>query len=194
MTGTPTPGTPGIATYRGAPSYRGAPTYRGAGMILFTYDKDNNEQFLLLEGRSGCWSFPKGHAELCDDNEPLKTAVRETFEETGFVVGQDYTIFGRSMVFGKHFYWVGKLNRNHNKTEPVQLNSSEHTNYRWATRSQIKEMLVQNNMCANGDIRDWVKKTMVRTDIQYNHILKFIACYPQKTQTQWRPKQRQPIY
>ena len=63
-------------------------TYVGAGIILAKPDAEYGHRFLVLKGRdTGVWSFSKGHPELHDKETPLRTAVRETFEETGIRVG-----------------------------------------------------------------------------------------------------------
>jgi len=51
------------------------------GTILIS----NYTRVLLVLGRSsGKWSFPKGHAQDCE--EPLECARRETYEETGLMI------------------------------------------------------------------------------------------------------------
>ena len=125
--------------------------YVGAGIILMRL-VDNVPQFLMLKGRrSNVWSFPKGHPETVDANSPLRTAVRETKEETGLMNGIDYTIVGDAIRFGKRPYWLGIV-----QGEPtVRLCFHEHVEWMWATHVDIQQME------SNTDVRAWIKKTMV---------------------------------
>lgn len=129
-------------------------TYIGAGIILTRF-ADNETQYLLLkglsrDGRQGVWSFSKGHPEFCDRTAPLRTAVRETYEETGLVAGTDYNIMGDSIRFGKRPYWVGIMNTN---ASEVIVCRAEHSEARWFTWEEICELN------ANTDVRAWVKKS-----------------------------------
>jgi len=124
--------------------------YVGAGVILVQMT-DSDPHFLLLRGtESGIWSFSKGHPELCDRNSPLRTAVRETQEETGLRCGLDYDIMGDALRFGKRPYWIGVVRDNQ---VPICLTAREHDNYGWFTVSEILDL---NTNC---DVRTWVKKT-----------------------------------
>lgn len=125
--------------------------YVGAGIILMRFTAAG-PKFLMLKGRRSCvWSFPKGHPEDVDKNSPLRTAVRETQEETGLVNGHDYTIVGDAIRFGKRPYWLGIV-----QGEPtVQLCWHEHIEWCWMSRDEIAEAN------ANTDVRAWVKKTVV---------------------------------
>jgi 8-oxo-dGTP pyrophosphatase MutT (NUDIX family) len=128
--------------------------YVGAGIILMRMI-DNTPQFLMLKGRrSNVWSFPKGHPEIIDANSPLRTAVRETKEETGLVNGINYTIVGDAIRFGKRPYWLGIV---HGETTVI-LCSHEHTEWCWATCTEIQQM------DSNTDVRAWVKKTIVASN------------------------------
>lgn len=124
--------------------------YVGAGIILIHMGTDGEKKYLLLKGRgAGVWSFPKGHPELCDKQSPLRTAVRETFEETGLVAGQDYTIVGNSIRFGKRPYWVGVVN-----DTTITVNQKEHTEATWMTWEEIAAL-----QSTNTDVRCWIKKS-----------------------------------
>lgn len=119
--------------------------YLGAGIILVSPDRT---RYLVLRGHTGVWSFSKGHPEIIDSGTPLRTACRETFEETGFVAGVDYTVLGNSIRFGKRPYWVGVMDQ---ETMP-RLAEREHSGAAWLTVDEIE------GVNGNGDIRDWVKK------------------------------------
>ena len=125
-------------------------TYVGAGIILIHVGTDGEKKYLILKGRvGGVWSFPKGHPELCDKQSPLRTAVRETCEETGLVAGQDYTILGNSIRFGKRPYWVGVVN-----DTTITVNQKEHTEATWMTWGEIAAL-----QSTNTDVRCWIKKS-----------------------------------
>ena len=124
-------------------------TYVGAGIILAKPDAVCSFRFLVLKGRdTGIWSFSKGHPELEDNESPLRTAARETYEETGLNVG-DYRIFGNSVRFGKRPYWLGIVSSD---TTIVTLRPREHSNYAWLSWEEITQLR------GNSDIRAWVKK------------------------------------
>jgi len=126
-------------------------TYVGAGIILVQMESHGEKKYLLLKGRvGGVWSFPKGHPELCDKQSPLRTAVRETVEETGLIAGQDYTILGNSIRFGKRPYWIGVLRG----PCTITVNQKEHTEAVWMTWEEVAAL--QNT---NTDVRCWVKKS-----------------------------------
>jgi 8-oxo-dGTP pyrophosphatase MutT (NUDIX family) len=129
-----------------------ASPYIGAGIILTRIIR-SEPHFLLLRGRAaGVWSFPKGHPEECDRETPLRTAVRETFEETGYQAGIDYSILGNSLRFGKRPYWIGMMMPT-SLAKPVIMASREHDSAGWFTWSQIAKMK------GNTDVRNWVAKT-----------------------------------
>ena len=70
---------------------------KSCGAVVFT--RESGEiRYVLVEQRSGSYSFPKGHVEAGETEE--KTALREIWEETGlrpdlipgFRDGETYTI------------------------------------------------------------------------------------------------------
>ncbi len=124
--------------------------YAGAGILLTRQDADG-PRFLLLCGReSDIWSFPKGHPEFCDRGAPLRTAVRETYEETGYMAGTDYTIYGHSIRFGKRPYWIGVLKTETGLASP-RLAAREHRCAGWFSYDEI----ANGNIKTNGDVRVW---------------------------------------
>jgi len=124
-------------------------TYVGAGIILAKPDTDCGFRFLILKGRdTGIWSFSKGHPELEDHESPLRTAARETYEETGLAVG-DYRIFGNSVRFGKRPYWLGIVSSD---TAIITLHPREHSEYAWLSWEEITQLR------GNSDVRSWVQK------------------------------------
>jgi 8-oxo-dGTP pyrophosphatase MutT (NUDIX family) len=130
-------------------------SYVGAGIILIRFVAPNTEpEFLLLRGAdTGIWSFAKGHPEVIDKGYPFYTAIREAGEETGFQHGQDYTVLGDTLRFGKRFYWFGVLHKESMDTS-VSLIPREHSEYRWFSLSAMQRV------ASNYDVRSWVKKML----------------------------------
>ncbi len=146
--------------------------YVGAGVILIQM-ADGETRFLLLRGtESGVWSFSKGHPEVCDRNSPLRTAVRETQEETGLRCGLDYDIMGDALRFGKRPYWIGVVR---NGQVPINLTAREHDSYGWFTVSEILDL---NTNC---DVRTWVKKA--RGPSKFTHTMGLITSLISGTQS-----------
>ena len=149
--------------------------YAGAGILLTRLDGDDVPRFLLLCGReSDVWSFPKGHPEVCDQEAPLRTAVRETYEETGYVVGRDYIIYGSALRFGKRPYWVGIL-QDAAPRQPRHLSEREHRCAGWFSYDEI------TNIKTNGDVRDWQTRNGAHS--QFHAILTASAAATSARQT-----------
>lgn len=137
-----------------------AKKYVGSGVILVRLPPAGSEleetRFLLLLGKdSGVWSFPKGHPEDRDKGSPLRTAVRETFEETGYIAGQHYQLVGDSLRFGKRPYWIGVMMDG--AIAPPRLCEAEHSMAGWFTLSEAAELT------SNTDVRAWLKKAALST-------------------------------
>ena len=135
------------------PATAPAKKYVGAGVILVRdADGENTPRVLLLLGReTGVWSFSKGHPEEEDRGSPLRTAVRETLEETGYEVGRDYQLIGDALRFGKRPYWVGVVGH---EAPPVRLADREHSAAGWFTAEEAT--LLNTNI----DVRAWIKKAL----------------------------------
>lgn len=125
--------------------------YVGAGIILVKRTVGEADRYLLLRGRTtDVWSFSKGHPERDDDGSQLRTAVRETFEETGYSAGLDYEIVGSSIRFGKRPYWIGICR---DDLPEVRLSFKEHSEAAWLTWAEITAVK------GNSDVRAWIKKS-----------------------------------
>ena len=94
--------------------------------------------------------FSKGHPERVDQDSALRTAARETFEETGLSAGVDYTIYGNSVRFGKRPYWLGILTAD---AQDIRMSLREHSDYAWLTLDEAR--LIRGNL----DVRAWVQKS-----------------------------------
>ena len=120
-------------------------------------DRAAPSRFLLLQGRdTGIWSFSKGHPEPEDAGDPLRTALRETREETGYVAGRDYRIVSEGPVrLGKRPYWVGIMLPG--AAGRPRLAVGEHSDCGWFTWAEIARLP------SNTDVRSWCKKAAVGT-------------------------------
>ena len=127
-------------------------TNTGSGIVLTRLDSEGGApRFFLLCGRSsGIWSFSKGHTEMHDEGCALRTAVRETHEETGLMVGLDYRLLPESQRFGKRPYWIGVVKQS--ALGRMRLAAAEHTIGGWFTLEEIGKLK------ANVDVRAWYKK------------------------------------
>jgi hypothetical protein len=126
------------------------PSCTGAGIILMRSDGGTTRFFLLCGRTSGIWSFAKGHPEYCDDADLLRTAIRETYEETGLHAGHDYRFVGDSQRFGKRPYWIGRVSPP--AVRRMRLSKAEHTMGGWFTIAEISRLRT------NVDVRAWAKK------------------------------------
>ncbi|KAL5369543.1 putative BIS(5'-nucleosyl)-tetraphosphatase (diadenosine tetraphosphatase) [Cryptosporidium parvum] len=125
-------------------------TTLAAGIILFKSDIVKNESgkeeiepnFLLLKcSKNFHWSPPK---EYDEENDLLRTAFRETLEETGigpqqiklynnFVKEIQYEAWNKKKTV---FYYLGECM---NDTKIVI--SHEHSEYKWANISQVRQLV-----------------------------------------------------
>ena len=71
------------------------PTKKSAGLVVYRVRNGDLQVFLVHPGGpfwakkdDGAWSIPKG--EIAGDEDPLKAAQREFFEETGFEVDGNF--------------------------------------------------------------------------------------------------------
>jgi len=65
-----------------------------AGIILHKVLPNGTSVYLILKGNNthdsiGKWGFPKGHMEPGDEDNPIKTALRELWEETRIVIAYE---------------------------------------------------------------------------------------------------------
>jgi 8-oxo-dGTP pyrophosphatase MutT (NUDIX family) len=121
----------------------------GAGIVLVRITSEG-PCFLLLRGtNTGVWSFPKGHSEAWDRGDSLTTAIRETWEETGYRAETDYTIVSDRFRVGKRPYWVGRMNTG--SAWSPRLASREHSMFGWFCANDLEALN------ANTDVRALVK-------------------------------------
>jgi 8-oxo-dGTP pyrophosphatase MutT (NUDIX family) len=127
----------------------------GAGFIL----RNNLGQILLVcDARSSRWGFPKGHPEKIDLGQPLNTAVRETWEETGLRAFTDYTVDNtKPRRIGKRLYFSGVCNMT--SFPATTATPEEISGIRWWN----VEEFANNEAILNSDLRCWIKKFRYRS-------------------------------
>lgn len=110
--------------------------YNGAGIIIF----NENKVLLVQDANTKKWSFPKGHAEKCDCDMPLLTAIRETMEEVGLNPITDY-VFNSfvpiQMRYSSMYYIATMLDT----ANPPKINGVNECAYQWCSRDQIIETM-----------------------------------------------------
>lgn len=119
-----------------------------AGVIL---QHSNGTVLCVKSALSGRWSFTKGHREPFDLTF-RDTAVREVFEEVGYVEGAQYTLTSApSTVYGRSIYWQGIPTPL--LTQVPRLNTSEHSDAAWLSPSEL------HGRRTTPDIKAWLKST-----------------------------------
>lgn len=124
--------------------------YVGAGLILRNAKLN---VILVRDARSQRWGFPKGHPEYVDKKNPVNTAVRETFEETGLKHDVDYVIDAvNGKRIGKRLYFTGIcLSEGFDKSK---IPEGEISDVRWWSIDE----LFRNENVLNSDLRCWLRK------------------------------------
>lgn len=128
--------------------------YMGSGFVLLSHDLTS--VLLVHDARSGKWGFPKGHREAIDGGNDCQTAIRETFEETGYTADM-YTIIPDIFKINKGsqsylFRYAIVIDEN---PRPVsKYNSFEIRETRWIP---IKNLLDATNVLdGNKYLRTWI--------------------------------------
>lgn len=116
-----------------------------AGFIVYMKTTDG-VKFLLLYRRGGYWNFPKGHFEQGEN--ALKTALRETEEETGLKPA-DLRIIPEFRTYVKfHFTHANRkifdtviLHLAETKNPHIVVSPREHSGYAWFTYKDAIKIL-----------------------------------------------------
>ncbi|KAH8741890.1 hydrolase [Cryptosporidium ryanae] len=122
-----------------------------AGIILFVskseggLNNDLDPRFLLLKcSKKGHWSPPKGIAEPGETDNLIKTAYRETMEESGISSEEIkiYDNFLKEIYYEawnkrkKVVYYLGECEK-----FPKVTISEEHCEYKWAGIREVRELI-----------------------------------------------------
>ncbi|RJP44933.1 NUDIX domain-containing protein [Candidatus Parcubacteria bacterium] len=106
-----------------------------AGFIIYRRTPDG-VKFLLLYRRGDYWNFPKGH--FGPGENALKTALRETEEETGLKASELRILPGFKAYVKFHFYGDGKkifdkviLYLAETHQAQVRISPREHSGFAW---------------------------------------------------------------
>lgn len=135
-------------------------SYMGSGFVLLSHDLTSI--LLVHDARSGKWGFPKGHRETIDDGNDCQTAIRETFEETGFTADM-YTIIPDVFKInkGSQSYLFRYAIINDDNLRPVfKYNDAEIKETRWIPMKSLLD--ATNVMDGNKYLRTWI------SDLQNN--------------------------
>jgi ADP-ribose pyrophosphatase YjhB (NUDIX family) len=132
------------------------------GVIL---KKEN--KYLLVRGQNtpdseGKWGFPKGHLEKKDDDDLIKTALRELEEETEVII--NYNAFDKKNYFrdGKvTLYYIDADAKKDLITIPKEFRkpNSEIKKMGWFSFAQMKESLSNHKYLdkINMSLTKWIK-------------------------------------
>jgi 8-oxo-dGTP pyrophosphatase MutT (NUDIX family) len=135
-------------------------SYMGSGFVLLSHDLTSI--LLVHDARSGKWGFPKGHRETIDGGNDCQTAIRETYEETGYTADM-YTIIPDVFKInkGSQSYLFRYAILNDDNLRPIsKYNAAEIRETRWIL---IKSLLDATNVLdGNKYLRTWI------TDLQNN--------------------------
>jgi len=133
-----------------------------SGVILKKDDK-----FLLVRGQNtydseGKWGFPKGHLEKDDEDDLIKTAIRELFEETQIKI--NYKAFNKDDVFreDKLILYVIKYDDVReliNIPKEFRKANEEIKKIGWYTIDQMKQSMKDNKPLdkMNSPLRKWLR-------------------------------------
>lgn len=116
-----------------------------AGFVIFRKTHEGIK-FLFLYRRGGYWNFPKGHFEKGEN--ALKTALRETQEETGLKNGDLHIVPNFKTTVRFHFFHDGHkihdtviLYLAETHQAHVTIAPREHSGYAWFTYHDAMKVL-----------------------------------------------------
>jgi 8-oxo-dGTP pyrophosphatase MutT (NUDIX family) len=124
------------------------------------------DQFLILKGNNtydsiGKWGFPKGHMEPEDEDDPIKTALRELKEETRIEI--PYEVIDSKNTFkcdqDTLIFYIVDLKENEASIKmPDELrvvDPEEIVRIQWATLADIIQIPEKDK---NSPMRQWLAK------------------------------------
>jgi 8-oxo-dGTP pyrophosphatase MutT (NUDIX family) len=156
-------------------------SYLGSGFVFLSHDLASI--LLVHDARSGKWGFPKGHRESIDNNNDIQTAIRETFEETGYSA-EMYTIIPDVFKINKgsqsYLFRYAIVNDDLLKPAP-RFNFAEIRETRWVSIKQLLE--ASNILDGNKYLRTWI------SDLQTNANKKSVIVFKTLLTTRLLPTQ-----
>jgi 8-oxo-dGTP pyrophosphatase MutT (NUDIX family) len=99
------------------------------------------EKYLLVQGPTGKWSFPKGHKEL--NETPFECAEREIYEETGLLIKNIHLqqIIRASL----YFYFLIEIDEELKTKEEDKI---EIINIQWYSLEEIEKIIKNQDVNA----------------------------------------------
>ena len=137
------------------------------GTIIFS----STGRILIVQGReTGKWSFPKGHKNN-DEEPPLECALRETWEESGILLGKGYLEM-LQLAAGRYFVY-----RLEDEPKLMSHDNEEIMDMRWVGLDCLADY---NNNC---DVRSYLirghmerhKKELALHEKMENYQLKMLS-------------------
>lgn len=109
--------------------------YKSAGVIVKSGDR-----VLVVQDKHGMkWSFPKGAAAYEDNEDPHQTAIRECYEETALIIGDDYVFTTPPIKFPYDQYYM--MAAVHPGAEHrARVHDEEVFQVKWCTRDELVQM------------------------------------------------------
>ena len=108
----------------------------------------NEDKILLVQSNGNLWGIPKGTFEDCDENSPMKCAIREVFEETGFEV-KPHQLSNAYIIHSQSYYYFIKTRLLSSIQILDQLPSEDVTGITWIKIKCLKEMVRQKKIKLN---------------------------------------------
>lgn len=114
-----------------------------AGIIMIVENEDYFEtKFLLVQGKSGIWSFPKGVSN-CNESS-MNCAIRELYEETGINIENEMLSEENKCKIGKNLYYILKV-REEIKDFDIK-DKKEIEKVEWVKFKDLKDMNINRDL------------------------------------------------
>jgi 8-oxo-dGTP pyrophosphatase MutT (NUDIX family) len=114
-----------------------------AGIIMILENEDYTEtKFLLVQGKSGIWSFPKGVSN-CNETT-MNCAIRELYEETGIDIQTEMLNEENKCKIGKNLYYILKVKdeiKNFDIKDKKEIEKVE-----WIKFKDLKDMNINRDL------------------------------------------------
>jgi len=125
--------------------------YKTAGVIVKHRDK-----VLLVQDKIGKkWSFPKGGPEAVDGDDPKQSAIRECYEETALIHGDDYTFdypIPDKFPYDQ-MYMIATIQPG--AEDKARVNDEEGLQVKWLTRAELSMLWKELNTAVRYYIKNY---------------------------------------